>query len=146
MKEFPDLPPIWFLGCGAVSWLLARWLPVAALDLPDWIGWTLFGLGFVWAGSAAALFLKRKTPVEPRMTPKILLVDYHFRVNRNPIYTGLTIMLLGWAIVLGAATAFLPVLAFPVIITRRFIRDEERGLRDAFGGRAEDYLGRSRRW
>ena len=146
MKEFPDLPPVWFLGCGALSWLLAKWVPVVALDLPDWMGWAVFGLGFIWAGSAVVLFLTKKTPVEPRMTPRVLLVEYHFRVNRNPIYSGMTLMLLGWAIVLGAMTAFLPVVAFPVMITRRFIWDEERRLRAAFGVRAEEYLGRTRRW
>lgn len=76
----------------------------------------------------------------------MLLVEYHFRINRNPIYSGMTMMLLGWAIVLGALTAFVPVVVFPFIIARRFIADEEQRLRDAFGQAAEDYLGRSRRW
>ena len=58
----------------------------------------------------------------------------------------MTVMLLGWAMVLGAVTAFLPVLVFPVIITRRFILDEEHRLRDAFGEKAERYLRRTRRW
>ncbi len=146
MKGFPDLPPVWLLGCAVASWLLARFAPVAVLHLPEWLGWGVFALGFVWAATAAALFLLRRTPVEPRHTPKVLLVDYHFRINRNPIYSGLTTMLLGWAIVLGAVTAFVPALAFPFIITYRFIADEERRLRAAFGQAAEDYLGRSRRW
>lgn len=146
MKDFPDLPPVWFLGCGAISWILAQWIPVAAIDLPDWLGWAVFGLGLLWAATAAALFLLKRTPVEPRHTPKVLLAEYHFRLNRNPIYTGMIAMLLGWAIVLGAMTAFLPVLVFPMIITRRFVLDEEQRLHAAFGKRAEDYFGRSRRW
>src|SRR5664279_6281658 len=121
MKDFPDLPPVWFLGCGAISWLLAKLMPWAVLDLPDWLGWVTFALGLIWAGTATVLFLLKKTPVEPRMNPEVLLVQYHFRVNRNPIYSGMTAMLLGWAVVLGAATAFLPVFVFPLIITRRFI-------------------------
>ena len=146
MKDFPDLPPVWFLGSGAISWLLAKLIPVAVLDLPNWLGWAIFALGLFWAGSATVLFLQKKTSVEPRKTPAVLLVEYHFRINRNPIYTGMTAMLLGWAVVLGAVTAFLPVLVFPFIITRRFIFDEEQVLREAFGQQAEDYLGRSRRW
>ena len=146
MKDFPDLPPVWFLGSAAVSWLLAKLAPVVVLDLPDWLGWAIFAFGFIWAGTAAVLFLLRKTPVEPRHTPKVLLVEYHFRINRNPIYSGMTTMLLGWAIVLGALTAFVPVAVFPLVIARRFIEDEERRLRDAFGQAADNYLGRSRRW
>ena len=46
----------------------------------------------------------------------------------------------------GAIAAFLPAVAFPLIITRRFVIDEEQRLRDAFGKAAEDYLARSRRW
>ena len=146
MKGFPDLPPVWFVACGAVSWLLARLVPVAVLDLPRWLGWSIVAVGFIWAGSAAALFLIRRTPVEPRHTPKVLLVGYHFRVNRNPIYSGLALMLLGWAIVLGALTAYLPVVVFPVIITSRFVVDEERRLRAAFGQAADDFFARTRRW
>ena len=146
MKDFPDLPPVWFLGCGAISWLVAKWLPVVAIDLPDWLGWAIFGLGFIWAATAAALFLRKQTPLEPRNTPKVLLAEYHFRLNRNPIYTGMTVMLLGWAIVLGSITALLPVLVFPLVVTRRFVLDEEDRLRATFGKQAEDYFARSRRW
>ena len=146
MKGFPDLPPIWFLGSALLSWVIAKRVPLAVLDLPDWLGWGIFAVGFIWAGSAAALFLVKKTPVEPRTTPEVLLVEYHFRFNRNPIYTGMTVMLLGWAVVLGAVSAFLPVMAFPFIITSRFILDEEQQLRVAFGQMARDYLARSRRW
>ena len=59
---------------------------------------------------------------------------------------GMTTMLLGSAIVLGAPTAFVPVAVFPFVIARRFIEDEEQRLRAAFGQAAEDDLGRSRRW
>ena len=146
MKDFPDLPPVWLLGCAGLSWLLAKLVPVAVLDLPAWLGWALFAFGFMWAATAAALFLLRKTPLEPRHTPKVLLVEYHFRINRNPIYSGMMTMLLGWAIVLGAVTALVPAFMFPFIITYRFIADEERRLRETFGQAAEDYLDRSRRW
>jgi protein-S-isoprenylcysteine O-methyltransferase Ste14 len=146
MRGFPDLPPVWLAGSAAIAWLLAKYLPLVAFDVPGWLGWTMFAFGFVWAGSAALLFLVRGTPVEPRHTPRVLLADYHFRINRNPIYSGLTLMLVGWALVLGALTAFLPAVAFPVIITRRFVADEEQRLRAAFGKAAEDYLARSRRW
>ena len=70
MKDFPDLPPVWFAGCGALSWLLAKGLPVAVIELPDWLGWAIFGLGLLWAGTAAGLFLRNKTPVEPRTSPR----------------------------------------------------------------------------
>ena len=142
MRGFPDLPPVWLAGSAVAAWLLAKYLPLVVFDVPGWLGWAVFAFGFLWAGSAALLFLVTRTPVEPRHTPRVLLADFHFRINRNPIYSGLTLMLVGWALVLGALTAFLPAAVFPIIITGRFIVDEERRLRAAFGKAAEEYFAR----
>ncbi len=146
MARFVDVPPFWLIVFGLCSFLLARYVPVASIDLPDWFGWLVCAAGLAWALAAGALFLVRKTPVEPHRIPEVLLVEGPFRVNRNPIYTGMTIVLIGWALVLGAASAFIPAFAFPFLITRRFILGEERGLTAAFGIEAEKYLSRTRRW
>ena len=146
LKRFVDLPPVWLLASAGVAWLLAQYLPLARLGLPDWLGWAIFALGLAWAASATVIFARKKTPVEPRKTPKVLLTTGAFRVNRNPIYTGMTVMLIGWALVLGAVTAFLPAIAFPFIITNRFVLKEEEELRAQFGPQAEEFFSRSRRW
>lgn len=146
MTRFVDIPPVWMVVFGLGAFLLARYLPVATLDLPDWLGWLIGAGGLTWALAASVLFLMRKTPVEPHQTPAILLVEGPFRVNRNPIYTGMTIILIGWAFVLGTASAFIPPIIFPFLITRRFILDEERTLIATFGTKAEEYLSRTRRW
>ena len=53
-------------------------------------------------------------------------------------------VLLGWAVVLGALTASIPVALFPLIVPCRFTEDEERQLSDAFVQGADDCLCRSR--
>lgn len=58
----------------------------------------------------------------------------------------MTIILIGWAFVLGAASAFIPAFVFPFLVTRRFIFGEEQGLIATFGSEAEEYLSRTRRW
>jgi protein-S-isoprenylcysteine O-methyltransferase Ste14 len=146
MKDMVDIPPVWLLGSAAVAWLLAALVPVVMLPLPNWLGWIIFFAGLAWGISAIRLFFRKNTPVDPRQRANVLLVEGAFRLNRNPIYTGMTVMLLGWAIVLGALSAFVLVVAFPMIITRRFIIDEEQGLRETFGGEAESYFARTRRW
>lgn len=146
MSRFVDIPPVWMVAFGAAALVLAQLLPIASFAAPDWLGWLVGAAGLAWAVAAGGLFLARKTPVEPHHTPRILLVEGPFRWNRNPIYTGMTVMLAGWAIVLGAASAFLPAILFPLLITRRFILDEERALIAAFGPQAEAYLSRTRRW
>ncbi|MCW5717617.1 MAG: isoprenylcysteine carboxylmethyltransferase family protein [Bauldia sp.] len=146
MLRFVDIPPVWMLAFGLAAVLLDRALPVASVAVPDWVGWIVCGAGLAWALAAGVLFLARRTPVEPRHEPQVLLVEGPFRWNRNPIYTGMTMVLLGLAIILGSVSAFIPAIAFPFLITWRFVRDEERALAAAFGTRAEEYLARTRRW
>ena len=69
-----------------------------------------------------------------------------FKINRNPIYTGMALVLVGIAFWLGALSALALALCFPFVVTARFIRDEEASLRSVFGAEAEAYLRRTRRW
>ena len=144
LKGFPDLPPVWFAGAAAASWVLARFAP----------GWTFpegFGRAFILGGIglivwALVWFRRKKTPVEPNHTPRALIVEGPYRINRNPIYTGLALILIGWALALGAVTALIPALAFGPIISRRFVAPEEKTLLEAFGEEAETFFRRTRRW
>ena len=144
IRGFPDLPPIWGLGAGFVALGLARWQPVAAL--PRSPGWLLVGAGLGLIGWSAWWFRAKRTTIEPHREPTALIVEGPYRLNRNPIYTGMTLILLGWAFLLGAASALLPALAFPWLIGRRFLPGEEAALRRQFGSEAERYLGATRRW
>lgn len=143
-REFPDLPPLWALGAAALAWGLARVLPLAAL--PAWPAWPLLAAGLGLIVWSARWFRAKRTPIEPRETPRALIVEGPYRINRNPIYTGLALVLLGWAFWLGAASALLPAIAFAVVIDRRFVRGEESALVAAFGAEAERYLAATRRW
>ncbi len=139
-----DLPPVWALGAAILSWLLARYAPVAGLPAGLGRGFMIIGVALaIWA---LVWFRRKQTPFEPRATPEALVVEGPYRLNRNPMYTGLTLVLIGWALSLGALSAIVPALAFPVVITRRFILGEEAALRARFGDEAERFFGRSRRW
>ncbi len=145
LKSFPDLPPIWAVGVVALSWALARWLPIWSFQVPLLPGLLFWG-GLLLIGWSAVWFWRKRTPIEPGHTPKALITEGPYRINRNPIYTGLAITLLGYALGQGAVTALLPPLAFPFIITARFIRAEEDALRQAFGAEAEAWIAATRRW
>lgn len=69
-----------------------------------------------------------------------------FRISRNPMYLGMTLMLLGIALFLGSVTPFLVVIALPVIFDRVFISPEERMLEETFGDQFREYRKRVRRW
>ncbi len=144
MKGFPDLPPIWAIGAALAAWLLATYLPI--VTFPRGIGrfFIIAGLGLIlWS---AWWFRKKGTPIEPRAKPRALIVEGPYRINRNPIYTGLILMVLGYAIGLGAVSALLPAIVFPIIIHRRFVLPEEAELRETFGPEAEAYFRSTRRW
>jgi protein-S-isoprenylcysteine O-methyltransferase Ste14 len=62
------------------------------------------------------------------------------------MYLGLTAMLLGIGLLLGSASALLPLVAFAVLLDRGFIRVEERMLAERFGDGWSIYRARARRW
>ncbi|MDY8110745.1 isoprenylcysteine carboxylmethyltransferase family protein [Fulvimarina sp. 2208YS6-2-32] len=146
--RFPDLPPVWAAGFFAAEWIVADVLPIVAFGQPvtALLGAMLAVCGFAIAIWAAIWFGRKKTAIEPGETPKALIVEGPFRINRNPIYTGMALVLLGVAVWLGALSAVIVALGFPFVITARFIRDEEAALRKAFGQKAERYFAGTRRW
>jgi protein-S-isoprenylcysteine O-methyltransferase Ste14 len=146
MRSFPDLPPVWTVGFGLLAWALARYLPLASFGWGAVPGIALIAGGVALIGWSAIWFWRRRTPIEPHEMPRVLISEGPYRLNRNPIYTGLAAILFGWAFWLGAVTAFLPAMALPFVLAARFVRSEEEALRTMFGSEAEAYFRRTRRW
>ncbi|MFO7854704.1 MAG: isoprenylcysteine carboxylmethyltransferase family protein [Paracoccaceae bacterium] len=141
-----DLPPVWAALAAFASWGLSVAFPAPALDLGPVPPLLLGGAGVALVLWSALAFRRARTPIEPRHDARVLLTGGPFRINRNPIYTGLALILAGFALHLGSLAAWLPVAAFPAVVTRRFVLDEEARLRRAFGAEAEAWIARSRRW
>ncbi len=146
MNQFPDLPPVWAIAGILVSALLTAFVPMANVPLPDWLGVGLIIVGFALMIWTRTWFKRKDTPMMPRQVPSALIVEGPFRVNRNPIYTGMLVVMLGAAIWFGSLSGFLPTIIFPFVITHRFIKAEEAGLRMVFGAQAEEYFSKTRRW
>jgi protein-S-isoprenylcysteine O-methyltransferase Ste14 len=146
MKQFPDLPPIWGLGMIALSWLLSVTFPIWTFETPLWLAAAWIVAGFALMLWTRLWFRRKSTPMMPRQVPTTLIVEGPFRINRNPIYSGMCLVIFGAALWFGAISGFLPLIAFPIIITRRFILGEEAGLVQAFGDEAHTYIANSRRW
>ncbi|MBC8130441.1 MAG: isoprenylcysteine carboxylmethyltransferase family protein [Rhizobiaceae bacterium] len=146
-QEFPDLPPLWALGTAVASVVVGRLVPIWSLPFPAFLlGAALIGAGLGLAAWAALWFRRKRTTIEPRETPATLIVEGPFRINRNPIYTGMTFVIVGIAMMAGTLGSLITAFAFPVIVTTRFIRGEEAALLSSFGAEAERYLARTRRW
>ena len=122
--------------------------PVAVV--PDTVryvgGGGVIAASFVFVGFGLRAFVRARTTVNVYRSASALIVEGPFRINRNPIYTGMALVLVGIAFWIGALSAVAIALVFPFVITARFIRGEEAALRSAFGAEAEAYIARTRRW
>ena len=141
------LPPIWALLVAGAMWGVAAMTDPALL--PDEVrrAWPLAlvaGVGLIlWA---ALHFWRHETPLEPGHEPAALVTDGPYRLSRNPIYLGMALTLLAWAIALGNPLTLLGPPVFLAIAYHRFIRHEERLLADRFDESWHEFRSRTRRW
>ncbi|ANH39614.1 hypothetical protein I601_3207 [Nocardioides dokdonensis FR1436] len=76
----------------------------------------------------------------------VLVTDGPFAHTRNPMYVGLTGILLGHAAARRSATALLPIVGFLAAVDRLQIPAEERNLGAIFGAEYDAYRARVPRW
>lgn len=119
----------------AVPW--AQSLPAGVLML-------LAGLG--WMGWAWSLFRAAGNPLPPSARPAVLVDEGPYRLGRNPMYLGMTAMMLGLGVAAGVPLMALAALNFVAIVNAVHIPHEEANLRRAFGGWYSDYAASVRRW
>lgn len=145
------LPPVALaLVIGFFMWLLSGFLPSLGLTVP----WrTMLGLTFYVAGTVIALaglveFLRRKTTINP-VTPEaaaVIVTSGIYRFSRNPMYLGLLLVLIGWAVWLSHLMAFALLPLFVLYMNRFQIEPEERALSAKFGRSFTEYTRSVRRW
>ena len=91
-------------------------------------------------------FKKEQVAICPTSETHHLITDGIYRVTRNPMYLGITMMLLGTAIWLGTLPFYLTAGAYFLIINEMFCPCEEAKLTAAFGDQFTRYASRVRRW
>ena len=84
-------------------------------------------------------------PLDPNEA-EALVTSGIFGISRNPMYVGLTLVLLAWAVFLQNSMAFITLPLFVIYITVFQIRPEERALAQKFGAAFESYRTSVRRW
>jgi protein-S-isoprenylcysteine O-methyltransferase Ste14 len=102
-------------------------------------------LCILWAGG---LFFRSSTTVNPFTPHKSsrLVVHGLYQRTRNPMYLGLLLMLIGWALYLGASSAFFVPPFFVLCLNYFQIKPEERVLEGLFGEEYRVYQRKVRRW
>ncbi|TXH73359.1 MAG: isoprenylcysteine carboxylmethyltransferase family protein [Lysobacteraceae bacterium] len=143
-------PPLVMLGVAALMWMCSR-------------QWPWFVIGTSWRfplalaiavaalilGAMSVLPLRRARTVLSPMRPQdssALITSGPYRYSRNPMYVGLALLLLAWAVWLGHWPAGSLLLLFVAYVDRFQIRAEERALSARFGAEYAAYRMRVRRW
>jgi protein-S-isoprenylcysteine O-methyltransferase Ste14 len=142
------VPPFWLLLALIASAVLDHALPIAKLLDPHviWLGLVPLGVGMLLTYKGFGAFRRAGTPVVPFRRSTKLVTSGVYRLTRNPMYLGLTLILAGSAWMRGSVGAFVPLPLLVWILQSSFIRTEERLLEEIFGGEYLSYKSAVRRW
>jgi protein-S-isoprenylcysteine O-methyltransferase Ste14 len=143
-------PPLVTLLAAAAMWGIARVTPaIEASARMRLIAAIVIALAGIATGvSGVTAFRRAKTttnPLKPE-TSSSLVTSGIYRFTRNPMYVGLALVLLAWAVFLSSPWALLGIVVFVLYMNRFQIMPEERILAGMFGTAYSAYQGRVRRW
>lgn len=145
MKLYPPFVVLPFIGIIIVSsyYLLP---PIKMFSITTIIGSLMIVLALIIFVKASRAIKKHKTTIFPDGIPSFLVEEGIFQLSRNPIYLAMIIVMIGISIVCQNIAG----LVFPVIfyswINKRWIFEEERNLKKAFGKKYLDYCTKVPRW
>jgi protein-S-isoprenylcysteine O-methyltransferase Ste14 len=143
-------PPVLAAGIAAAMWLVAS--PVPWLTMPEGVrlgvALVIAALGIAFDLSGLLAFRAQRTTVNPMRPHKASALVTHgvYSLTRNPMYVGLALLLLAWAVRLGAPWPLAGPPLFVLYISRFQIGPEERALEALFGDEYRRYAARVRRW
>ena len=143
-------PPFVALALGLLMWLassVARPIEVPfALRLG--IALVLLAIGQSISISGMVAFRRAKTTMNPikASAASSLVSSGVYRLTRNPMYLGLFVTLLAWAVFLSNPLALLFLPLYVLYVNRYQIGPEERVLESLFGAEYAAYRKNVRRW
>jgi len=143
-------PPAVAAASALIIWAISRLAPLVAMPsgvrLAVSLAFVMLGVGLSVAGVLS--FRRAQTTLNPTKPQEAssLVTTGIYRVTRNPMYLGLSLVLLAWTVFLSSAWALLGPLIFVLYIGRFQIAPEERALAKLFGSEFADYQAKVRRW
>jgi len=143
-------PPIVTLIFGLGLYVLAKYLPVGDFTFfgQKILTYVVFGIGILIMGIALLQFFKKKTttnPLHPEKTSH-LVTSGIFKYTRNPMYLGMLLFLIAFALKLGNAFNTILLAGFVYYMNHFQIRYEEEALHKHFGKEYKLYVKATRRW
>lgn len=143
-------PPVLAAGFVGTVWISARYDALVHASFP---GQWIVALTLVTAGSLISFIgilelMRARTTINP-MAPgstTTVVSSGIYRLSRNPMYLGLALAGLGFAVWQSALVGYPLVFAFCLYLTRYQIIPEERALIARFGAEFHEYMNDVRRW
>ena len=143
-------PPLLFAAALGLGFALGRLYPLPWPGLDDTAARVIgygFGLGgLVLIAWGFVTMLRAHTNILPHKGADTLVTTGPFRIWRNPLYMGETLVFLGLAQATGNVWLVIVAAAFALGILRLAILPEERHLEARFGDAYRSYKSRTRRW
>ena len=143
-------PPIVALLVAVAMWAVALMAGDIEMSAPGRIAaalaFAITGAGIAISGVLA--FRRARTTINP-LKPEAassLVTSGVYRLTRNPMYLGLCLALVAWALFLFSPLAFLGPLLFILYINRFQIAPEETALAAGFEEEFANYKLKVRRW
>ena len=142
------LPPVYFLMAIIIMVSLHFFAPITIVVTSPWnlLGVLPAGVALIIMLYAASSFKRAQTTIKPFQESSALVTRGVYTFTRNPMYLSMALILAGIATWLGSVTSWLVILPFIFLISRVFIRTEEKMLAETFGSDYEEYRLRVRRW
>ena len=143
-------PPIVMVVTALAMWALSWVTPTIPIPaaIRYGVAGVLFVIGVGAAGLAFSLFRRAGTTTNPVAIDNAssLVTTGIYAFTRNPMYAGLTMLLVIFAVLLSNAWLLLGPVLFMLYITRFQIIPEERVMQAKFGPAYDAYRARVRRW
>ncbi len=143
-------PPLIGLTGAVIMWLMAKYIPLASFILPAHILMAVIiaiiavaiDLSAIWSFRQARTTINPLTPDKSSTVVKTGIYAY----SRNPMYLGMLLLLIAFAIYLGRLSPWIIPPLFVLIINNRQIVPEETALAQLFSEDYLDYKNTVRRW
>lgn len=135
-----------FLFGFAAQAVAPLWLPSGATRIAMLLGVVTLVVAAPLLFFSVSSLRRASTPIDPAAAPRELVTAGPYRLTRNPIYLSLVLTQLGVGLLMGSWWMLGASAALWALLDLLVVRDEERRLREAFGGRYEEHARRTRRW
>jgi len=147
-RVFPIPPPAYYGAAFATGMFLHRAVP---LDMPGRpasavVGGVVVAAGLALDLAAVATVIAHHTTIVPHHPVSRLIISGIYRFSRNPMYTGLAVMVAGGALLAGT---WWPLILLPLAllaVRKLAIDPEEAYLAGRYGSTFADYRRSVRRW